>query len=251
MFPDDLWFKGEIMYKILVLSFLACSCASIRGSHLAIPEQSVDQEVSQKGLIISSTEMRDLGSEHFVNIDLTLENKTNNYMNVKNVYLDFGNPDRNSQFKIISGQELVAWADAARQNVSINNHNASIILASVALAGLAVTAGSGDNTGLAIAGATTAVGATTVDAVRGVRNEVRTAASAQMYPNANDRGQAVPESHLYSGNFTVPPGLHSKKWVTIFSSNQIQLKKLRNAKMVVEYEDGQKENFNLKFREAI
>jgi hypothetical protein len=245
-----IWFKGVNMYKIIVLSLLVSACASVRGSNVAQPEQSADETTSQKGLIVSGTEMSILGSKHFINLDFSIENGTNKYINIKKISLDFGSPEMNSQFQIVTGKDLLSWADATQQNVDINNHNVNMILTSVYLAGITVAATS-NNEAVAIAGLATSTGALAVGEIRDFRNHIQNLERSQLYPNNAERTITVPYSHLAAGNFSVPPALHTKKWVTLYAQNAEMINKVKGARMIIEYGDGQKENFKLNWRRSI
>lgn len=246
-----IWIKGVNMYKIIVLSFLACACASVRGTNVAQPEQSSDKQLSQKGLIVSGTEMVALGSKHFINLDFSIENNTNKYINIKKISLDFGSPDINSQFQIVTGKDLLAWADAAQQNLTVNNHNTDMILASVYLAGATVAVAASNDTGVAVAGLAVSTGALATGAARDVRNQIQNIERAKLYPNNSERSITVPYSHLAAGDFSVPPALHSKKWVTLYAQNAEMLNKVKGARIIIEYGDGQTENFKLNWRTSI
>lgn len=227
-----------------------CACASVRGSHVAQPENSSNKKISGKGLIISGTEMTVLGSKHFINLDFSLENSTNKYINIKKISLDFGSPETNSQFQIITGKDLLAWADATQQNVEISNNNANVILSSVYLAGIVVAA-STDNNVVATAGLAASTGALAAGTYRDIKNHVQNLEKSQLYANNSERAAIVPYSHIAAPSFSVPPALHSKKWVTLYAQNADMITKVTGAKMIVEYEDGQTENFKLNWRSSI
>lgn len=58
----------------------------------------------------------------------------------------------------------------------------------------------------------------------------------------------VPESHLLSGEFVIPPGLHSKKWITFFTPAPGEIPKLTTLHLSYTLADGQREHAVLKFR---
>lgn len=234
------------MFKKVVLSILLCSCASIHNGYYAKNESG--ESTSKSPLSISSKEIKSLGSKHFVNFDFTIENNTNTFIKITRATLEFPDPRINANVKVPRGRELIAWADAAQQNQQISDYNASLILGSVTVMGLGLMMTGNDS--LMVGGAIAAVGASSADAVRTVVRTQQEIEKSVQYPTASQYNDILPYSHLYAGSFDVPPGLHVKKWITLYTPYPTAINAIRTGKLTLEMDDGKKEVLTVRFRKS-
>ncbi len=234
---------------LLLLPFLlSIGCASTRSGYSAVPNTpSLDPQTSAKGVQVRSQEIRDLRLNNYANFDFTLENVTGNPVKIKNVYLDFSGSPYGKDIRVIEGNDLVVWSDVAQRELVVREYNTQMILASTALIGATVAASSPTSSAGTI-GAVSSIGALGVGAGLEVKGAVRDLQRTALYPRNDADVPVVPRTHLYSGDLSIPPHLYTKKWLTVYHPNNDKLRTIRVAKLWLEYEDGAKESFDVKFR---
>ena len=243
MIKKNAFTQAIIFGKISFLSllFLCSACATVNNSHYAEPEQKGDSKHSSAaGLVISGAENTTLASDYFGVIDFTFENQTSDWIRIKNVTLDFGDKATNDAVKIPIGNELIAWARAAEQNKAIKDYNTALLLGSVMAIGLTAASVS-NNQGLQATGALAAFGATGGLAVVSVRDEKQKAELAKL----------VPSTHLMSDDFVVAPGLHAKKWITLYTREPNKIPIIKTVTLIYTLENGHIERAKLKFRDLV
>lgn len=223
-----------IVGSIILLS----ACASIRSGKYAEPEaKGQDKHASTSGVVISGAENASLSSTHFAEVDFTFENKSADWIRIKSVTLDFGDPALNEAVKLPVGNDLIAWAKAAEQNKAISDYNTAMVLGSVAAVG-SVAAMTSRDQGVQSAGALAALGATGGLAVSSIRDERRKVELAKV----------VPPDHILSDGFVNPPGLHAKKWVAFYTRDPKALPRIKYVAIAYTLENGQTERAHLDFR---
>lgn len=239
--------KGFMSKQLFILPLLIVGCASTHNRYQATPNgASVDQRTSAKGLNISSQEVRDLRLKNYANFDFTIENMAKEKVNVRRAYLDFSASPYGKDVRILEGNDLVMWADVAQRELVIREYNTQMILASAALLGAVATTSSSSST--ATGGAIVSATALGASAGQGVKGAVRDLQRSSLYPRNDQDTPTVPRTHLYSENMHIPPGLYAKKWTTIYHPDEQKLRAIRVAKLWLEYEDGTKESFDVRFR---
>mgnify|MGYP001157926292 CR=1 FL=1 len=228
------------MLKLLsmaLISIFVVNCASVHSGHMAKDEKG--KSSSQGGLSVSGLENSSLSSKYFLALDFTIENSTADWIVVEEASLTFLNSDLTSKMIVPVGKDLSAWAEAAQQNAEINSYNTAMILGAVAGAGAigsrASDAGVAKASTLALIGAGSAM---TVNSINQNMNDV-------------ERAKILPESHLYAGNFAVPPGLHAKKWVTLYTKEPSSIPYLREVELNVKVKNGQNYKFKIPFRRGL
>lgn len=237
--------------KKLVLSFLLCSCASIHSGHVSAPPAETPQGPSKTAkLVVSSQEINDLSSKHFALFDFTLENTSSDFIKVKSARLDFGSEALNAQLVILRGNDLVAWADAAQQQRVINDYNAQLALSSISLLGLGVAVAANGNMNVAVPAAAVATASTAAGVAHELIKTKQHLEQARLHARVTLDQSAVPYSHLYAGAFSIPPGLHTKKWVTVFSPHAQSVAVIKTAKLILSFEDGSEESVAVTLRKS-
>jgi hypothetical protein len=238
------------MVRKILICLLLCSCASLHNSNLAQPIASdSDGKTSQKGLVMSSEEMTDLSSEYFASFDFTIENTSSSFLKIKSLKLDFGDPDVNQKVQIPKGRELISWAAAAQQNRNIRDYNTRLVLDSLVVLGAGAIA-TGNNAAT-IGGAVVGGGALATSATRDVLSRKERVEKSELGADPSQQDSMVPSTHLAAGSFIVPPGMHAKKWVTLYTENPNAIPFINTAKLTVEFEDGTREESLLVLRKYI
>lgn len=223
---------------------LISGCASVHNGNYAkvegVAAESQKKEDSRRtasGLVVSGQEIRDFSSKFITQIDLTFENKSAKWIHIKSVKLDFGSNEANEAISIPVGADLEAWVSAAKQNQAIKDYNFNLAMASVGVAGAGLAAGSSNSTqrnagAFALAGASTAL---TINTVRSSLNSIELA-------------KLVPDSHILSSNFVVPPGMHTKKWLAVYAEKPYNMPYIDSVTLEITTSDDKVEKLKLPFR---
>lgn len=228
----------------LVLPALLGGCASVNGSHYAHP-MSLDGRLAANprtasGLEISGDEDGALASPQFGFVALTFENRSTEWVRVRNVTATFGKPGLDQAVFIPQGEELAEWARATVQRNRVRSTNTALALGALELAG-SVTYRVAENRNVRAVGAAVAAGASVAEAATDISQGVA----------AVDRPPLYPETHLYATPFSVPPGLFTKRWIVLNTPVTPDFPCLTS--MLVSYElmDGRKERVWLEFRAPV
>ncbi len=235
-------------YLILVCftAFLA-SCASLHNGNYA---QTIDANSANKaansigtkaplksGLIISGEENTELASDYFTALDLTFENTTNDWIRIKSVKIDFGDETLNKEINFPVGQDLAQWANSAQQRSEIKSYNTSLVLGAITAGAGTVGTLSSDKTARNVSLATMGAGGLAL-----------TATSLSKTSHSLGEAALVPKTHLLAGAFTIPPGLHVRKWITLYTRNPLKIPYASNVTLTLNEADGTNEKVLLHFR---
>lgn len=159
------------------------------------------------GLALSSEELRTYASAYFGMVEITFENKTAEWIHIDRVSLDFGGGAKSDAVVLPDGADLDAWYEATQQRNDIRDTNAATALGALFAVGQAaavVGALSGERE-VAAAGGALALGTATAALIDAQDRRVQRAEGVRL----------LPQSHLSSVPFAVPPGLFTKKWVLL------------------------------------
>jgi len=174
-------------------------------------------------------------TDKFMFINITFGNQNEQWTRVKAARIYFSDElDRTTS--IIVGQDLMSWAEAMTHKVQVDQHNRNVWLGSAvaALAATSVVASSNGNNNLALGTLGAVSGIVTIDAIN------KTIKKAE----AIQRASLVPDGHLYSGPFSIPPGLVTTRWVLL----QIPSKgNVCKANFEVEYLDNKSAKYEVVF----
>ncbi len=224
-----------------ILLFFVISCASVSDRYTARQYlengKLSDKKETKLGLQISAEEDSSMGSKYFGLVQVTLENRSQEWVKVKKVSIDFGSEDCNQNIKIVSGNEISTWYDATSKRNQISEYNRNLFLGALALAGTAAVAGSSKD-GVKMAGAAGTLGAITALTVSDINKNLNRLEYAKIFP----------ETHLMAGPFLIPPGLFAKKWVLLNTLNHQKTGWVDKFKMTYETETGEKETVKVLFR---
>lgn len=226
------------MKKILLTAYmlLAASCASIHNGNYAKDEKG--ESIKKGNLIVSGIENTSLTSKYFLPLDFTFENLTNEFITVTAVKVEFKEAKANASMSVPMGSQLVAWSKAAQQNAAISDYNTSIVLGSIAAAGALGAQGNGSAANAsAIAGAAAFAGLS----IQEINNNLSTL----------EKAKVLPETHIYSGDFVIPPGLHAKKWIAFYAKEPLSFPYVREVLVTVTTSKGDSHSFKIPFRRAM
>jgi hypothetical protein len=228
----------QTSFFLLLLS----GCASIHHGNMAVDADSADVKSKpgaplKSGLRVSSAELVDLSSQYFGAIDFTFENTTSEWIRIKGVDVSFGNTETDKKIIFPVGQDLKVWADAAQRNSAVKAQNRAMVIAAIGTIAGAAGALSGDRS-LTLAGA----------GVAGASGLVLSADAINHGINRTRVSAMVPDTHLFSNNFVIPPGLHTKKWVLIYTQKPEEIPVLTTALITLNFENGTAEKIRVAFR---
>lgn len=218
------------------LPFFLTSCASIHSGNIAVQSDN-NAAKSKLGIVVSGKEDTSLASKYFGIVNFTFENTTQKWVRVKKISVDFGDQALSNAVKVPLGHELQAWLEAAQENRAIRQYNTDLVLGTIA-AGATVTAAASRSRELtAIAGATAAGSLMTlsVDHINRQRDALQVA-------------KMVPDSHLYSSVFVIPPGMHTKKWIVFQTETPETIPLIKELFITYETDRGQTERLKLTLR---
>lgn len=237
----DIW-KLSLTYAAAIL--ILSGCASVHNGNYAQVENSSktksknESQRTSSGLIISGQEIKDLSSKFIAQLDFTFENKSNKWIRINQIKLDFGSNEANDKISFPVGTDLNAWASSAQQTQAIKNYNFNMAMKTVAALGVTSAISSGNNQNQHIAGLLTSLGA----------SSALTAKAAQAQLNQVQLANLVPESHLLSGNLVIPPGLHTKKWIAVYTATPYDMPYIDTVIFEITSSDGSIEKLKLPFR---
>jgi len=227
-------------YHLLLLVILT-SCASIHDGHYAkeIGENGKVKKgkVTKSGIIVSGSEVTEMASNYFTQLDFTFENTTNKWIKVDKINISYENKKLDKLIKVPIGEKLSLWGKAAQQNKAIADHNFSMVMAGV-VGAAAVAGGFSQNiktqkASLGLIGASS--GAL---AYNDIKNKL----------NSLQLSKIVPESHLLKVPLYIPPGLHTKKWITIYLQDPYNSPYMDRVKISYRINGEKKESILIKLR---
>lgn len=191
---------------VLILSLL-CSCATtMPGADLQLNSTLLSATVSANSNFSNDT---------IKMYQVSIKNLSNTWIDVDSVTLD----DPTASVEILVGPKLNAWIEANQLEKSVSDYNTSLILGSIAAAGLVVGGTSNNNTTSAV-GLSFAVGALTV---AGVNDFVDS-------KNKVEFQKSLPESHLLRP-FMIPSTKVMQRWIVIENPKNVGLKFTLNSKV--------------------
>ena len=193
---------------ILSAVFLS-SCASVHEGNYAkeVNEDGklVKSEKTKNGIVISGSENDDLASEYFTSLNFTFENTTSDWKHIKITKVDFLNGRLNKLLKIPVGEKLLEWSIASQQRKQISDHNSQMIVGAITAAAVGVAGLSKSGNTRIAAVSVAGAGAATLS-YQQISNKL----------SSLEKAKVVPDRHLLRGSFYIPPGLFSKRWMTVY-----------------------------------
>jgi hypothetical protein len=231
--------KHYLLLTVLVFS----GCASVRSGNHAVPtkdSQSSRYEGTTKlGVVITGQEDMMLSSGHFAIVNFTFQNRSRKWVGIRNVQLDFEDPILNAEVVFPVGAQAAAWGKAMQEVAAVDAANTAAVLGTImALGGVAGAAS--DSRNVRTAGALSFATSATM----------LTAAAAMTEVNRSKLAAAVPDSHLLSEAFEIPPGLHVKKWILLYTENPYSIPYAETVLIKYDTVNGRSEAARLAFRQS-
>jgi hypothetical protein len=236
--------RRRINKRLTLLSALLFACASVPGEHAATP---IDAENGPKegdhtgaGLVITGEELTSLGSEHFGAVEITFQNKSSAWVQMRSVTLDFGDAVPKETLSVLGGRELEAWYRATVQRNMIRETNESTTLAALLVIGQtgSLLGAVADRPSIAVAGEAASGAALAGSAAQALSASVAEAEHAPVYPG----------THVLSLPFSIPPGLFAKRWIALGSVGE-STPCVHSFVLSYELEGGARERVLLHFRQ--
>lgn len=199
---------GRMRRLIYVLvTLMMVSCASVHSGRygVAVREDGSmaksGKTPTEGGLVISGDLDKALSNDFYKFMVFTFENKRGSIVKVRDVTPIFGENSHNDNIRITSGEELKVWYDAQMAEKERKEKNRSTLMGAAAVAGGLLAVFTDDTwqdigIGLLAGGAASM----TVDELYKDKRNI-------------ERGKVFPESHLMSGEFSIPAGLYERKWI--------------------------------------
>lgn len=219
----------RIMVWVFSLYFLF-GCAGI---HKDIEAQDMTSD-GQKGLLKVSAEVNNaLSSEYFGMVEFTIENRTDQWMNIERFEVDAGQA-QNRRMVFTLGRDFDIWSSAivARNRVeSFNRASAyNAILVSAALV------------------SETDEPPSVSDGANIVGGTVLTSMSVEQIGQVRDRAEATPifpENNILNEHIRIPPGLFVTAWLLINTNHHENNPPITELFLKAKYEDGRSDTFKI------
>jgi hypothetical protein len=226
-------------------------------------------EVTRSGLRISGEEVDQLSSTYFGLIEITFENTSSRWLRVVRVSARFADAQSNRQIQVPIADDLQSWLRATLEHYEISTGGRG---------GFPEVADAWSTLQYALAGGACATPSADMSvappASAALSGEAAAAASAPpaalgesapsipppppLIPLTLERANtltgsdplvcALPDTHLLHVPFSLPPGLFSRRFLVLDTSQAPQLACLRELLLEVQLEDGSKERVWLRFR---
>lgn len=234
--------SGSKVLLFLSVIMFASGCATVRSGNYAVPtkeSQSSRYEGTTKlGVRITGQEDIMLSSGHFAVVNFTFENRSRKWVSIKNVQLDFEDPVLNKEVVFPVGAQAAAWGKAMQEIAAVDAANTAAVLGTIMAVG-AVAGSVSENRNVRTAGALGFATSATM----------LTAGAAMSEVNRAKLAAAVPDSHLLAEAFEIPPGLHVKKWILLYTENPYSIPYAETVLIKYDTANGRSEAAKLAFRQ--
>ncbi|MEM7183197.1 MAG: hypothetical protein AAF518_19960 [Spirochaetota bacterium] len=192
------------------------NCATIHSQHFAIPVNGKGDAIQSKssdfGLVVSSHEITELSSTYFGVIEFTLENKSQAWIKLEKVSIDFLDTRINKNVKILSGKELLAWNHAIQRKIKIDAYNEFTLLASLKLLADTIELASEDER----------VKSWSRFSSLGLESSM----NVESFKQSQEKNLFLPKDHLLNSQLVIPPGLFEKKYLVLNTKNHSEIQYL-------------------------
>jgi hypothetical protein len=196
------------LFAGFLVALVLGGCFSSEFGHYARPVDAHNKvtrsHTAPSGLAIRGAEVPELGSAQFGFVQVEFHNQTDAWIQVRNIYLGFGGVAQSASVSVPTGDELASWALATRQRNEVRSANERAALVLLDLVGLGVAVAAHDDR-VRAAGALASAGAETVMIANALSAD---AEEGRITP-------VLPETHLLSLPFAVPPHMFSKRFIVL------------------------------------
>jgi len=205
---------------ILTIIWILCGCnAATTGFRKTVyTEPQPDEDITVYGQLDPV-----LCSQYFGGFVFILKNNTDKWLALKDLNIVFKNDSAAKYIDVVSQEQLVQWQRVINQQKILDRSEFSGIEKSILDFGTDVSGLSG---------------------ILGTATDVFGLKKAKLLNKAN-----YPESHLYANDLTLPPGMHTERWILFVSKQHQRLQRLHQ--VFLNYKvDGQMYESYLNFRQA-
>lgn len=232
----------KVFLGLFVLLFLVSCAYKHSGGYAKVINKSGEViQVGKKtnlGLIISCSENMRLSSKYFGMIDFTFENKTQDWIHIKNIKIDFGKKIINENVKIISGKDISRWYAAIERRIAIKDYNKQMVESVLLGVGVGLSQFSRDINVQRAGGLIGLMAGTSL-----LINEF----------NQNldklEKSKIFPKNHLLVEDVVIPPGLFVKKWLLLNSKNHEETSIIDKIFLEYETENGEVEKVKINLKQ--
>ena len=186
------------MALVVVTLFSLMGCASYQGGE----SSNVEKGENKRGYKVSASIDNQISSSNYRLVNIYHGNKSNDWVRLKRIKVVNINDGDEKTAEIVSGRDLVNWAESAKYMKKVDDWNRDILLGSIALAG--AVAGSSSSTDLSNAGLGLYMASSSALVANGIMDGLTDIERAKLYPN----------THIYSP-FSVPAQMYLKRWLLI------------------------------------
>lgn len=174
-------------------------------------------------LKISAKLVNSYSTEYFGMVNVTFENNSGDWINVKSANVSFGSEKINNKVHVVTGEKLLSWNDGMSLKMEKDAFYTNLFLGTLA----SVSSGIAQDKGSKAAGVLS-LGAASVMAVSDISS----------LKDSIDMGQIIPRTHLLYGNFSIPPGLSINRWILFNTAKNDGVPYLSIMSVTVELVDG-------------
>jgi hypothetical protein len=262
------WASRYVAVVSTVLAF--GGCIEVRTGAYAHPVDAAGKvsssDATRSGLRISGEEVQQLSSAYFGLLEITFENTSSRWLRVMSVSARFTDAQSNQRIQVPVGEDLQSWLRATLEHYDISTGaqggfsevaDAWLTLHYALGGGLCAApsggapvapAASAAPSGAAPATAPAAPGSEPAPGVPPPPLVPLTLDSANARAGSDDLVSALPDSHVMHVPFAVPPGLFTRRFLVLDTSQAPRLPCLRQLLLEIQLEDGSKERVWLRFR---
>jgi hypothetical protein len=197
--------KRETAFFVALVC-LACGCATVDNANYGVPVDAANRPqatVAPTPLMVSAGEASSYSTSYLGLVEVTFENRTPVWKQVDRVTLDFGSPAKNQSVTIASADDIDAWERAITIHGAIQATNAATGIEALGMRPV-------DRLGVSIGQHHPAAPATGAGGV-----PVAAGAEASTVPAP----PSYPDQHLLTTPFRIPPGLFTKRWILLSTSD--------------------------------
>jgi len=221
---------AKVVSILGIAALVLAGCASVEKQNSAT---TAEHGGSGKKLEISYEINRSLTSEYFGMVEFTFSNKTDHWLEIRNIELKIPDDDLRNTVVLTTGRDFENWRYAARKRLAIENHNQQAFFGSLALVASVATISGNRQTSAMGAGALVATGTSyAISELAKSRNQAQ--------------GNALfPRGHLLHNPERIPPGMFVDKWLLLDTSNVTAKKILTTMDMLVSYADDTSDTYTV------
>ena len=197
--------RGSTLFGALAC-VLASGCATIDNGNYGVPVDAANRPQASAApppLLVSAGEAPSYSSRYLGLVEVTFENRTSVWKQVDRVALSFGSATKSRNIAIASGEEIEAWERAITIGRAIALTNAGTGIEALGRVPVDRLGAWVDQRHPAAA----AAGTTDAGAPAGVGS------------GAVPTPPSYPDQHLLTTPFRIPPGLFTKRWILLSTSD--------------------------------